>query len=116
MCTECVQKWNPLLLTKVTLRTALDKMKTTLQFTPSAAFTEKYFGTDIYIYIYICVYVYIYIHIYIYTPHPQFQNFDIQKSDASSHSTFHKHTMSKHSCKATMMSCDTVSHSLFRSN
>jgi len=28
-------------------------MKTTLQFTPSAAFTEKYFGTDIYIYIYI---------------------------------------------------------------
>jgi hypothetical protein len=63
-------------LIKVTLRTALDKMKTTLQFAPSATFTEKYFGTDIYIYMYVCVCVCVcvifwsrYIYIYIYTTH-----------------------------------------------
>ena len=70
----------------------------------------------IYIYICVCVCVCVCLCICIYTPHTQFQNFDIPKSDGSSHSTFHKHTMSRHSCEATMTSCDSVSHSLFRSN
>jgi len=90
---------------KVTLRTALDKMKTTLQCTPSALI-EKWFDTDTYIYIYI----------YTHTPHPQFQNVDTPKSDGSSHSLLHKHTMSKHWSLSTVMSCDLVSQSLFRSN
>ena len=102
---------------KVTLRTALDKMKTTLQFAPSAL-TEKQFGTDIYLYLYIysvvCVCVCVCVCIYI--SHPQFQHVDIPKSDGSSHSTFHKHTTPKHSFEAAAMSCDSVSHSLCRSN